>query len=86
MAPFERVTIALNCDCPVVTKFDVPDTFTFATVGAAGGGGAGEAGVVGAVGLALLSEQLIESSKAQATARIARVMHSAMQGVFRRQF
>ena len=64
VAPFDSVTIALNCACPVVTKLDVPDTLTLATVGAAGV--VGGVVVVGAVGLPLLAEQLIESSKAHA--------------------
>ena len=34
VAPFESVAIAVNCDCPVATKLDAPDTLTLATVGA----------------------------------------------------
>jgi hypothetical protein len=78
------VAIAVNCDCPVATKLDAPDTVTLATVGAAG-----VVGVVGAVGVAVgevgvlppLAEQLIERSKAAPMANTDLVIRWTMQGM-----
>jgi hypothetical protein len=57
--PFDKVAVAVSCDCPTAVKLDVPETDTLDTVGAAGGaGGAGAAGGVGAVGVSFLLEQL----------------------------
>jgi hypothetical protein len=82
VVPFESVAIAVNCDCPVATKLDVPETFTLATVGADGVVGVVGVGV-GAVGVLppLEAEQLIDRSNAAATAKTDLVIPDVMQGI-----
>lgn len=86
VAPFDKVAIAVNCDCPVATKLDVPVTVTLETVGAAGVTGVDGGGVlvVGAVGLLLLEQLLPSNARTTATVSGILVMLSTLQGVFLR--